>query len=81
MNMHMPTDINETVAANLRAEIARRKRRQADLVDLWGLSPMGVSRRISGAVPLSPAELSTAADWLGVDMADLLPPATERASA
>jgi transcriptional regulator with XRE-family HTH domain len=77
----MTTEINEAVAANLRAEIARRKRRQADLTDVWGISQMGVSRRLAGSVPITAGELQAAAEWLGLDMADLMPGTPEAATA
>lgn len=62
----------EAVAANLRAEIARQRKRQADLADLWSVSQMGVSRRLNGATPISAPQLSAAAQWLGVEPNDLL---------
>lgn len=68
MTTETPTD----VAANLRAEIARRQKRQADLAAIWGMSPMAVSRRINGAVPLSAEQTVAAAQWLGVEVTDLL---------
>ena len=67
----MPTNTTTDVAANLRAEIARRQKRQADLVAIWGVSPMAVSRRVNGAVPLSADQAAAAAEWLGMDVADL----------
>ncbi len=67
----MPTETTTDVAANLRAEIARQQKRQADLADVWGLSTMAVSRRVTGAVPMSADETAAAAAWLGLDVADL----------
>lgn len=67
MTTETPTD----VAANLRAEIARHQRRQADLADVWGISQMAVSRRLNGTVPLSADQTASAAEWLGLDVADL----------
>lgn len=69
--MHMPTETTTDVAANLRAEIARRQKRQADLAAIWGISEMAVSRRVNGAVPLSADQTQAAAAWLGMDVADL----------
>lgn len=68
----MPTETTTDVAANLRAEIARRQKRQADLAAIWGVSPMAVSRRINGAVPISADQIASAAKWLGVPTAALL---------
>jgi hypothetical protein len=67
----MPTETSTSVAANLRAEIARRQLRQADLAAIWGVSEMAVSRRVNGAVPLSADQTVAAAAWLGLDVADL----------
>lgn len=67
----MTTEAPSDVAANLRAEIARRQKRQADLAPIWGMSEMAVSRRINGAVPVSADQALQAAEWLGMDVADL----------
>ena len=69
--MHMPTQTTTDVAANLRAEIARRQKRQADLAAIWGMSSMAVSRRVNGAVPMSAEQTAAAAKWLGMPVADL----------
>lgn len=67
----MTTKQPNSVAANLRAEIARHQRRQADLADIWGISEMAVSRRVNGFVPISAEQAAQAAEWLGMDVADL----------
>ncbi len=69
--MHMTTEAPSDVAANLRAEIARRQKRQADLAPIWGMSEMAVSRRINGTVPVSADQALQAAEWLGLDVSDL----------
>jgi len=69
----MRSEPRRTVAANLRAEIAAQRRRQADLMEVWGMSEMGVSRRMTGRTPITTEQLIAAAAWLGVDAADLLP--------
>lgn len=74
----MTTKQPNGVAANLRAEIARRQRRQADLADVWGISEMAVSRRVNGFVPITAEQAAQAAQWLGLDVSDLF--AVERAS-
>lgn len=68
----MSIDTTSDVAANLRAEIARRQMRQADLAGIWGLSAMAVSRRLTGITPITTEQLTTAAAWLGVTASDLL---------
>ncbi len=67
------------VAANLRAEIARQRKRQADLAELWGMSEMAVSRRLTGRTPIATEQLLVAAEWLGLTPAALLR-ASEEAS-
>jgi transcriptional regulator with XRE-family HTH domain len=66
-------DNRDAVAANLRAEIARQLKRQADLAELWQMSEMAVSRRLTGRVPLTVEQLTIAADWLGVTVDRILP--------
>lgn len=69
----MTNNPREAVAANLRAEIARQRKRQADLADLWGMSEMAVSRRLTGRASISTEHLLAAAAWLGVESSSLLP--------
>jgi transcriptional regulator with XRE-family HTH domain len=65
--------INEAVAAEVRAHVARQQMRQSDLAGLLGISPSGVSSRLSGRTPLAAGELVVIAEWLGVAPADLIP--------
>lgn len=60
------------VAALVRDEMRMRRIPQRDLARELGISEMAVSRRMHGHVPLSAAELVTAAEILGVSIDRLL---------
>ena len=60
------------VAANVRAEMARQRKRQADLGEMLGLTQGAVSKRMSGTVALDVDELGKIASFLGVDVSALL---------
>ena len=70
----MKSDRTATLAANLRAELARRGMRQGDLAAIWGLSEMSVSRRMNGTTPISADELQKASTAFGLTADDLLRP-------
>lgn len=59
------------VAANVRAEVARRRIRQAAIAEHMGLDQRAVSRRLLGQVEFSVGELQSLADLLGVPVATL----------
>jgi transcriptional regulator with XRE-family HTH domain len=63
-----PTD----VAANLRAEIARQRKRQTDLAAALGISAPALSRRLKGETPISVDELQVLADRLDRPMSFFL---------
>jgi len=60
------------VAANVRAEMARQRKRQADLGDVLGLTQGAVSKRMSGVVALDVDEVGKIAVFLGVPVSALL---------
>lgn len=62
----------QRVAANVRAEMARRSVTQSDLALTMGRSQHFVSRRLLGKVPFDIDELDQIASQLGVDLADLI---------
>lgn len=72
MNMPMQQTATERVAANLRAEAARQRISQMALAERLGLSQTGVSRRLSGHVPIDVDELAAFAEVLGVSAESLL---------
>ena len=60
-----PTE-RERVAANVRAEAARRGISQAALAQLLNINQAGISRRMSGKIDFSAPELSAIAAQFGV---------------
>jgi predicted transcriptional regulator len=64
--------LSETVAATVRAEMARRMIRQATLAEHLGYSQPKVSRRLSGDVPFTLDELSAVAAALGITLGELI---------
>ena len=68
----------EALAAQLRAEAARRNIPYIRIAERLGISQAAVSRRMLGQTPIDVPELYELADLLGMPVADLLP---EKASA
>lgn len=64
--------LDATVAANVRAEVARQRLRQGALAVRLGRAPSWLSRRLSGDVAFRLDELEAIADVLGVPVIDLL---------
>ena len=64
--------LSTQVAANVRAEMARQRKRQADLGEVLGLTQGAVSKRMSGTVALDVDELGKIADFLGVPATTLI---------
>lgn len=60
-----------TVNRNIRAELARAGRRQADLATELKLGEPALSRRLAGKVPWTLDELADTAKFLGVQYVDL----------
>lgn len=73
----MPTTqrVSEIVAAEVRAELARRKIPQSGLVGILQMSEVSVSRRLRGETPFDVNELAAVAEFLGVPVAQFLPQA------
>lgn len=63
--MPSPTP-RERVAANVRAEVARRQDTQADVARVLGLSQQSVSKKLRGAVPFDLDQLEALALHYGV---------------
>ena len=73
----MPTDLRDTVAGAVRAEIARRRMTQQGLADLLGVGQWWVSKRLTRSIPFTIEDLERIATALE------LPPAyfiSERAA-
>lgn len=67
------------MAANVRAELARRQRTQRDLAVAMGLDEHRVYKRVGGRVPFSADEIVLVARFLGTtveQLVDLPPTAT-----
>lgn len=64
----------ERVAANVRAEMARRSYSQRQLAADLGIAQQGLSQRLNGRVPFRVNELDRIAAILGVDLAALIAP-------
>jgi transcriptional regulator with XRE-family HTH domain len=64
--------ITASVAAEVRAELARQRRTQRDLAEAIGLSQQAASRRLCGEVPFDIAELAKVAKLLGVPIEHFL---------
>lgn len=74
--------ITASVAAEVRAELARQRRPQRDLAEAIGLSQQAASRRLCGEVPFDIAELAKVAELLRVPIEQFLPERrTEQGSA
>jgi transcriptional regulator with XRE-family HTH domain len=65
----------QRTAAEIRAEMARQRKTQADLAEVLGLSQMAVSRRLNAEVDTSLDEIADIAEWLGVTFAQMVTPA------
>ena len=68
----MNTIRSSQVAANIRAEIARRRLSQRLVAEHLGISQPAFSARMSGKTALDVDDLLAIADLLGVPAADLL---------
>ena len=75
----MEQTTTERTAAVVRAELARRKIRGADLAQGLGLSRTTMWRRLNGTYPFDVEELAYIADHLGVPLSVLLPEQTTAA--
>ena len=62
----------QRTAANVRAEMARKRITQTKLADSLGCSQGAISRRLLGRVPFDLNELERVAGQLGVKITDLI---------
>jgi transcriptional regulator with XRE-family HTH domain len=60
------------VAANVRAELARRRIRQIDVAERLGVSRQNVAQRLNGSVDFRVGELIAISDMLGITVIELL---------
>jgi transcriptional regulator with XRE-family HTH domain len=74
-------DAAKYVADAIRAEMARKRRTQAELAAALNLTPGTISRRLSGDKEFTVTEIVGAALWLGVPVATFIPPEASALSA
>jgi len=72
MSMQATTPAH-TVAANVRAEMARRRVSQSALAKHLGMAQTAVSRRLTGVVSFDVNEVAAVAAFLDVPLASLMP--------
>jgi transcriptional regulator with XRE-family HTH domain len=66
---------NERVAAQIRAFMAARKMRSADLAQLLNITPYTANRRVQGeGTPFDFNDVEAIAGWLGVPVAYIVDP-------
>ena len=63
---------SQTVAANVRAEMARHQHSQASLAELIGMRQQALSRRLSGRTDFTVTELATIASALNTTISALV---------
>jgi len=64
--------LDRSVAAEVRAEMARQQKTQAELAAVIGVTAHTAGRRCSGAVPFDVIEIAAVAEWLSVPVEQLL---------
>ena len=62
----------DTLAGNIRAEMARQRLTQSRVAGVLGISQAAVSRRLTGSCTISAVELQQLSELLEVPVADLL---------
>lgn len=65
-------------AENVRAVMARKRKRGTELARVLHLSQTAASRRMNGQTPIHVDELISVAEWLNVPVTDLLPETASR---
>lgn len=73
--MTQPSTLADSVAAEVRAHLARRQLTATALANAIGKSEMYVSRRIRGEVAFDLVDIEQVARFLSIAVADLLPAA------
>lgn len=60
----------ETVAGNIRANMARTNRRISDLAEIIGKTPNSAGLKYNGRAPITVEEIGTISEWLNVPIAE-----------
>jgi transcriptional regulator with XRE-family HTH domain len=76
----MAQTYNETVVAEVRAEMGRRRLSQEDLAAELGWTQEKVSRRLTGTVTFSTNEVEQVATALGIPLSQLVTPSVQAAA-
>lgn len=71
------TPIKDALAAELRAQVARRRLPHADIAQALGVTPSAFSRKLSGQNPISVDELAVIARLLDTTADELIRVAQE----
>ena len=66
-----PMDYGEAVAGEVRAAMARKSKRIAELAEVLGVTPATAGRRFNGETPFDVIELMLVATWLEVPVEQL----------
>lgn len=67
-----PADLVDTVAAEVRAHMARRRVTQVQLAEILGIKQVSVSERLRGKTPFRLEEIGVIAEAFGIHPAALL---------
>jgi len=73
METETKPSLNEGIAEEIRALLARRRLSASDLARMTGLTQRAISRRLTGEKVIDADDLERIADVLDVDVIDLLP--------
>lgn len=73
MTNDLSASVTAAVAAEVRAEVARKQISQEKLAERVGCSRPYLQRRLTGTTPFDVAELALVAEALGVPMTQFLP--------
>lgn len=75
-----PTQFSEAIATEVRAEMGRQRKTQADLARALGITPATAARRLDTTAPFDTVELGNVALWLGVPPEHFYPRTTDGAA-
>lgn len=78
--MGVSTEFTNRVASSVRAELARRGMDGVSLTQPLELSRNSVYARLRGAKPFTTDEIARVAEFLGVDIAQIVMPRTNEAA-
>lgn len=68
----MRSALVDHVATEVRVQLTRQRRTQAELAARLNLSQPTIARRLNGEVPFDLAELEAMAEWFGLDVEALI---------